>query len=206
MRGFVENHLTIDVSKKMDRKYITVVSGLPRSGTSMMMRMLDEGGIDAVTDRVREADVDNPKGYYEFEPVKKTKDDASWVPTAVGKSVKMVYMLLYDLPADVDYRVVFMRRHLDEVIASQNVMLERRGKSQGGMSGDVLKSTFEAQIKKCSDWLTQQPNFKTLYVDYNEVLKTPQSPVDAINVFLGGNLNTQAMLTVVDPSLYRRRA
>src|SRR5574337_153211 len=100
---------------------ITIVSGLPRSGTSMMMQMLHRGGIPAVTDEIRSADEDNPKGYYEFEPVKKTKEDASWLARAGGKVVKMVYRLLYDLPGDYAYHVVFMRRNLREVIASQNV-------------------------------------------------------------------------------------
>ncbi len=186
-------------------KTITVVSGLPRSGTSMMMRMLDVGGIDAVTDKIREADVDNPLGYYEFEPVKKTKDDASWLPSAVGKSVKMVYLLLYDLPTDYHYRVVFMRRNLDEVIDSQNIMLERRGKSQGGLSRDQLRANFKSQLDKVYDWLDEQTHFDVHYVDYNEVLKDPEPVVAAVNVFLGGSLDELGMAGVVKPDLYRNR-
>ena len=111
-----------------DRPFLTIVSGLPRSGTSLMMKMLEAGGLPVLVDNVREADVDNPRGYYEFEPVKALKSDASWVAPALGKAVKMVYLLLMDLPSDQDYRVVFMRRNLDEVLASQKAMLDRMGK------------------------------------------------------------------------------
>lgn len=184
---------------------ITIVSGLPRSGTSMMMRMIDQGGIEAITDRVRAADDDNPQGYYEFEPVKRTKDDPSWLPSAVGKSVKMIYLLLYDLPDDYHFRVVFMRRNLDEVIDSQNIMLERRGKSQGGLSTDQLRDNFRNQLDKVYAWLAERPNFDMKYVDYNEVLKNPEPIAQAVNEFLGGSLNTQAMIEVVKPDLYRNR-
>ena len=108
--------------------FITIVSGLPRSGTSMMMQVIEAGGIPALTDNPRARDEDNPQGYYEFEPVKQTRDDPSWVPGARGKVVKMVYRLLYDLPGDQDYRVIFMRRNIDEVLTSQKKMLQRSGK------------------------------------------------------------------------------
>lgn len=186
-------------------KTITIVSGLPRSGTSMMMRMLDVGGLNAVTDKIRAADDDNPLGYYEFEPVKKTKDDPSWLPSAVGKSVKMVYLLLYDLPAGYHYRVVFMRRNLDEVIDSQNIMLERRGKSQGGLSRDALIANFKSQLDKVYGWLSDQSHFDVCYVDYNEVMKNPAPVVKSVNEFLGGSLDANAMLGVVKPDLYRNR-
>ena len=106
--------------------FVTLVSGLPRSGTSMMMQMLHAGGIPAVTDNIRLADKDNERGYYELEAVKRTKDDASWLRDAPGKAVKVIYLLLYDLPTDYTYRVIFMNRNLDEVLASQRAMLERR--------------------------------------------------------------------------------
>src|SRR5262245_20267166 len=107
---------------------IIVVSGLPRSGTSLMMQMLDRGGIPAVTDRLRAADEDNPRGYYEFEAVKRTKQDASWLPAARGRAVKLVSSLLYDLPNSEAYRVLFMQRDMDEVLESQEKMLARLGR------------------------------------------------------------------------------
>ena len=188
-----------------EREFVTIVSGLPRSGTSMAMRMIDEAGVPALIDNIRTADEDNPKGYYEFEPVKKTKKDASWLETAPGKVVKMVYRLLYDLPGTHQYRVVFMKRRLEEVIASQNVMLDRQGKTGGSLSDDQLMGTFRREIEKIEQWLSDQPNFKTLYVMYNDVLENAEPTVSAINELLGGGLDTARMKAVVDQSLYRQR-
>ena len=186
------------------RNYLTIVSGLPRSGTSMMMRMLEAGGIPALVDHIRVADEDNPRGYYEFEPVKKTKEDASWLESSGGKVVKMVYRLLYDLPAGHEYRVIFMQRRLEEVLASQNVMLDRQGKDTGKLSDEKLMSLFRAELEKVDVWLRGQSNFRVLYADYNETLKEPAPTVRALDDFLG-NLDTDAMLKVVEPSLYRQR-
>ena len=97
---------------------ITIVSGLPRSGTSLMMQMLEAGGMPVLTDGIRDADEDNPRGYYELEAVKRTKDDPAWLHGAPGKVVKMIYLLLYDLPTTYNYRIIFMRRPLSEVVAS----------------------------------------------------------------------------------------
>ena len=118
------------------RDYVIIVSGLPRSGTSMMMKAIHSGGIEPIIDHIRKADEDNPKGYYEFEPVKKTKEDTSWLADAPGSVVKMVYRLLYDLPGNYDYRVVFMQRDLKEVLASQKKMLDRSGKGRRGAIPD----------------------------------------------------------------------
>jgi len=189
------------------KDFLTVVSGLPRSGTSMMMRMLDEGGIPALKDDVRQADEDNPKGYYEFEAVKRTRRDASWLNDSPGKVVKMVHLLLLDLPLNREYRVVFMRRHLDEVVKSQDIMLERKGKQGAPMERDRLKQIFQTQIDQVDKWMRDHPRcFKVLYVDYNTVMSDARPQVAAVNEFLGGDLNTQAMLEVVDPALYRNRA
>jgi hypothetical protein len=186
-------------------EFVTVVSGLPRSGTSLMMQMIDKGGIPALKDEIRVADQDNPKGYYEFEPVKKTKEDPSWLKRAPGMAVKMVYRLLYDLPPEYNYRVIFTRRKLEEVVASQNVMLERSGKEGGGLSDDKLLPVFRAEIDKSNRWLAKQPNFQVLYVNYNEMIADPAPQVARINEFLGGGLDTKAMIAVVDPTLYRQR-
>jgi hypothetical protein len=188
-----------------DREYLTIVSGLPRSGTSMMMQMINAGGIPALTDHIREADEDNPKGYYEFEPVKKTKEDPSWLREAPGKVVKMVHLLLMDLPEDYQYRVVFMRRHLEEVVDSQDVMLDRQGKAGGAMAREKLVHIFEAQLRKVELWVRERPHFTILNINYNDVIKDPAPSVTAINEFLGGDLDTEAMLASVDPTLYRQR-
>ncbi|MHC5082687.1 MAG: sulfotransferase family protein [Planctomycetota bacterium] len=187
------------------RDYVIVVSGLPRSGTSMMMKTLDAGGIEPVIDHIRVADEDNPKGYYEFEPVKKTKEDASWLKDAPGKVVKMVYRLLYDLPAGYQYRVVFMQRDLKEVIASQNKMLTRSGKDGGNIPDEQMMALFTAELNKCEKWLVDQPNFEVLYVGHRDMINDAANQAARINDFLDGGMDTDAMAQTVDPTLYRNR-
>src|SRR5262245_48410061 len=133
---------------------IIVVSGLPRSGTSLMMQMLDSGGVEVVTDHVRTADTDNPRGYYEFEQVKKVKQDASWLPATRGKAFKMVSQLLYDLPASERYRVIFMERDLDEMLASQEKMLTRLGRTAAPR--EEMKRSFTLHLRRLYEWLGRQ--------------------------------------------------
>lgn len=185
--------------------FITIVSGLPRSGTSMMMQAIEAGGIPALTDNIRKKDEDNPKGYYEFEPVKKTKDNPSWVPGARGKVVKMVYSLLYDLPEAYEYRVVFMRRNMDEILTSQKKMLERSGKQGAKVSDEKLAELFKTQLEKFDCWIAAQKNFSILPVDYKDMIASPKSQCEKINNFLGGVLDIDASVEAVDPSLYRNR-
>lgn len=187
------------------RNYVIIVSGLPRSGTSMMMKALHAGGIEPLMDHVRQADADNPKGYYEFEPVKKTKDDASWLENACGKAVKMVYRLLYALPPGYEYRVIFMQRDLHEVLASQNKMLERKGKSGGAIADEQMAALFETELGQCKKWLAGQRNFKTLYIGHRDMICDGLTQAQKINDFLDGSLDTDAMAATVDPSLYRNR-
>lgn len=194
------------MNEKATRPFVMIVSGLPRSGTSMMMRAIHAGGIEAMTDHIRTADDDNPKGYFEFEPVKKTKEDASWLYNAGGKVVKMVYRLLYDLPSKYQYRVVFMQRDLSEVLASQKKMLKRSGKSGSVISDEQMAMLFQAELDKCQAWLPTQPNFSVLYVNYREMIKNPDAECRRINDFLDGGLNTEAMINTIDPALYRNRA
>jgi len=196
-----------DANATSDRPYITIVSGLPRSGTSMMMQMLEAGGMRIVTDRERKPDDDNPRGYYEFEPVKKTREDASWLPGAAGKVVKMIYRLLYDLPATgYAYRVVFLEREMSEVLASQQKMLARLGTDGGTSDDEEMAALFRKQLAEVRDWLAAQRSFSVLYVSYRDAVGDPPTVAARINEFLGGGLDTEAMAVAVDPSLYRNRA
>jgi hypothetical protein len=185
-------------------EFLTIVSGLPRSGTSMMMRMLETGGLPVLTDHVRTADDDNPNGYYEFEAVKQTKEDESWLVGSEGKAVKMVYRLLYDLPADRTYKVLFMRRKLEEVLASQRVMLERHGMADG-VKEEQMAALFRAEIDAFSKWVSQQRHIELIDVDYNRMQQDTRAEVARVNRFLGGILDEEAMESVVDGSLYRNR-
>ena len=187
-------------------EFITVVSGLPRSGTSMMMKMLEAGGIPPITDELREADEDNPKGYYEFERVKQMdQGDTSWVVGSRGKVIKVISALLKHLPPGEQYRVVFVRRNMPEILASQRKMLIRRGEDPDKMDDAQMAMLFEKHLKQIDEWLKAQPNFRVLYVHYSDVLADPRPQIATINEFLGGNLNTQAMAEAVDPGLYRNR-
>ncbi|MFC1739359.1 sulfotransferase family protein [Planctomycetota bacterium] len=189
----------------MDFDFVTVVSGLPRSGTSMMMQALEAGGMPVLTDHIRAGDEDNPRGYYEFELVKKTKTDASWVSDAVGKAVKMVYRLLYDLPEDYEYRVIFMRRNIDEIMLSQKIMLERTGKKGANISSEELAELFKRDLEKVDKWIAEQNNFSIISVNYKEMVESPLTQCQRVNEFLTGNLDVDKMLSVVDTSLYRNR-
>ena len=188
-----------------DKKIITVVSGLPRSGTSMMMKMLEAGGIPPLTDKERTADEDNPKGYYEYERVKKLPDDIAWLPDAEGKAVKVISQLLKHLPSDYVYRVIFMRRNIEEILASQKKMLIRRGEDPNKVSDDELTDLFEKHLRHVINWLRTQPNVQTFFVHYSEMLAEPESNAAKLNKFAGGALDVQAMAAVVDPDLYRNR-
>jgi len=182
---------------------ITIVSGLPRSGTSLMMQMIDKGGIEAVTDNIRTPDRDNPRGYYEFEIVKKIKEDASWLPETRGKVFKMVSQLLYDLPPTESYRIVFMRRDFDEMLLSQEKMLARLGRPAAPR--DEIKGAFSRHLDQLFAWLEKQPNMKVLYVHYQDVVADPLEQARKVAAFLDGRVDADKMAAAVDPSLYRNR-
>jgi hypothetical protein len=185
---------------------LVVVSGLPRSGTSMLMRMLDAGGIPPLTDKVRSADDDNPRGYYEFEPVKKLREgDFTWLPQAQGKAVKVISALLAYLPPTQTYKVLFIQRAIAEILASQRKMLIHRGEDPDKVSDAEMSQYFEKHLAQVTAWLAEQKNISTLYVDYNRMLKDPAPFVQQIDQFLGGGLDVEKMIAAVDPALYRQR-
>jgi hypothetical protein len=186
---------------------IVVVSGLPRSGTSMMMKMLDAGGLPLVTDAVREADEDNPKGYFEDERVKdlERSADRAWLRDCRGRGVKIISFLLLDLPDENFYKVIFMRRKLDEVVASQNKMLERRGEAGAGGGDRDTIARYEMHLRKVEFVLEDSPNCDALDVDYRAALERPREHAVRVRDFLGMDLDVERMAAVVDPQLYRNR-
>jgi hypothetical protein len=186
---------------------VVVVSGLPRSGTSMAMKMLVAGGLTAVTDEVRSADEDNPKGYFEDERVKDLGEmaDRGWLRGARGKVIKVVSSLLQYLPDENFYKVVFMRRNLTEVLASQAKMLDRRGE-ESSTSDDEMLAMYAAHLEKVEFQLRYRDWFDVLYVDYRSVLADPAGEARRMNEFLGGRLDERRMAEAVDPNLYRNRA
>ncbi len=184
---------------------VSIVSGLPRSGTSMMMKMLEAGGLQALTDNLRTPDEDNPNGYYEEERVKQLAKDNRWVPQARGRLLKVIAMLLRHLPPTEQYRVVFMMREMDEILASQVQMLKRRNEPIDAVQKEEMARLFDVHLRDVRSWLERQSNFKTLYVGYNDALTAPELQAARINRFFSGRLDEQAMAEVVDPRLYRQR-
>jgi hypothetical protein len=190
----------------MERDYVVVVSGLPRSGTSMMMKMLEAGGQEILTDNLREADANNPKGYYEFERVKDLKDgDLAWLPDAKGKVVKIVTGLITFLPADYSYKVIFMQRDLTEILSSQKKMLGRLGKGDDNIPDDQMAKIYQEHLKQVKAWLFKQPNMEVLYVNYNAMVAGPLEALHRVNALLGGDMDVSTMAAVVDRELYRER-
>ena len=185
---------------------IVVVSGLPRSGTSMAMKMLQAGGLAVVTDGIRSADDSNPNGYYELETVKTlaTAGAGNWLAEARGKGVKIISFLLTYLPESYDYQVIFMRRQLHEIIASQNAMLDARGEPRAA-DDDRLLGHYEEHLQQVERLLERRACFSTLTVEYSNVLRDPRQQSARIAAFLGGTLAIDRMAAVADPALYRHR-
>jgi Sulfotransferase domain len=183
---------------------IIIVSGLPRSGTSLMMQMLQAGGLEILADHHRPADADNPRGYFEYEPVKALARDKSWLRRAEGKPVKVISALLTHLPPELSYKIILMKRPLAEVLASQKQMLQRLGR-QGSSDEAVLAKVFVRQLAETERRLGTWDYVEVLVVHYHQVLREPEASAVAVAKFLGLPLDIAAMSQAVDPSLYRQR-
>ncbi|MGO9087570.1 MAG: sulfotransferase domain-containing protein [Candidatus Sulfotelmatobacter sp.] len=184
---------------------ITIVSGLPRSGTSLMMQMLVAGGMTPLSDGERRADEDNPRGYLEWERIKQLPQDPGCIAEAEGKVVKVISRLLLVLPAGHEYRVIFMERPLAEVLASQDQMLRRRGTYKDGADTAAISAAFEKHLREVYAWLEGKAHVKAARVAYHDVLHDPKSVGEKLAKFLGIELNLEAMRQQVDTSLYRNR-
>ncbi len=185
---------------------ITIVSGLPRSGTSLMMQMLAAGGMPILSDGERQADVDNPRGYLEWERIKQLPKDPACIAEAEGKAVKVISLLLLSLPEGHEYRVIIMQRPLAEVLASQDAMLHHRGTAKPSAGNSVVAAAFEKNLRAVNAWLDSKPYVKTLRVPYHEVLRDAEGISQKLAQFLGIDLNVQAMTSEVDATLYRNRS
>lgn len=185
---------------------ITIVSGLPRSGTSLMMQMLVAGGMTPLSDGERVADVDNPRGYLEWERIKTLPNDPGCVAEAEGKVVKVISRLLLSLPAGHEYRVIFMQRPLPEVLASQDQMLRHRGTYKEGANPAIMAAAFEKHLREVYAWFEAKPYVKSMLLAYRDVLTDPKLAAQKISDFTGIALNLDAMAQQVDASLYRNRS
>ncbi len=191
--------------KNEPKKPVVVVSGLPRSGTSMMMKMLAEGGLGIVVDGIRTADDDNPNGYFELEAVKQMTDgNVAWLANAGGKVVKVISALLERLPSQYSYKVIFMEREIKEVLASQKKMLVNR-QEESSISDGEMEEQFRKHIAVVKAWLVRQPNMEVLYVSYNAMVNEPSSLCKKVIEFLELPLDYDRMLAVPSERLYRNR-
>ena len=192
--------------KNQTREQIVVVSGLPRSGTSMMMKMLAEGGLPIVTDELRTADTDNPNGYFELETVKQmSAGNVAWLSNAGGKVVKVISALLEYLPAEYSYTVIFMEREIQEILASQRKMLGRRNEAST-IDDAEMEAQFLRHLSVVKPWVVRQPNMDVLFVSYNALLSDPEPLCRRVVEFVRAPLNVSRMLAVPNAELYRNRA
>lgn len=186
---------------------IIIVSGLPRSGTSLMMQCLKAGGVPIATDDLRKNDEDNPRGYFELEFVKQLRGSPDQVNLEQlhGRAVKMAHPLLYCLPSGHSYRVIVMRREMKEIIASQNIMLKRRGRAITEAEQSLIP-LFERELNRLLDWLGRRTDVFFICVNYGDLVLNPRKTVDMVSAFLGGGYDSVRMSQTIDPSLYRCRA
>lgn len=184
---------------------ITIVSGMPRSGTSMMMQMLAAGGLEILTDNVRQNDENNPKGYLEYQKVKNLASDNSWIHEGQNKVVKVIAQLLQYLPANYQYKVIFMEREMEEIIQSQQIMLGKKSEVEKKIYPAALAETFKKQLEKTRSWLKAHPQFEVLYVQYTDVINNSEEVAENLTLFLDSDLDAKKMAKAVDQSLYRNK-
>ncbi len=183
---------------------ILIVSGLPRSGTSLLMKILDSLKIEILSDGIRKSDINNPKGYYEFEKVKKIHKDSSWINSAKGKAIKIVSPLLRFLPSNVNYKIIFVKRNLNEILMSQKKMLENL-ETEDKISEELMLKSFKDHLKKTEDWINSQKNISAVYINYNELLNNPSEECIKLKKFLNRDINSKHITKVIDKKLYRNR-
>ena len=195
----------LELRDKAVNKYrenqIVLVSGLPRSGTSVMMQMLDKGGVSVLQDGKREADVNNPKGYYEYEPVMRLHRDNKWMGDAQNKVVKVVAPLLKHIDPKYRYKIIFMKRDLHEVVKSQQKMI---GRNTDTLPINLLNS-YQEQLNQIEIWKEREPGVELIYIDYKDVLNNIDEVTEKVNSFVGTDLDKNAMASCVDKSLYRNQ-
>ena len=194
------------LSSRQTKLPIVVVSGLPRSGTSMMMKMLQAGGMPVLIDELRIPDADNPNGYYQFERVKQlNKGDYAWLKDAEGKAVKIISALLPNLPVTYSYKIIFMQRQYSEVIHSQQKMLVHRGESTERMTNEELIRIYENHLQQVYSWVRSQQQISMFTADYNSLIYEPIKWITQITRFVDLPLDQQKMTNVIDSHLYRNR-
>jgi len=182
---------------------ITIVSGLPRSGTSLVMQMLKAGGMAVLTDGVRKPDENNPLGYFEHEKVKLLMKENGWLNEAEDKALKIIAQLLIYLPVNFEYKIIFVERDMDEVLISQKKMLKNMESSRSDTDDKLLKNAFEKQVTRVKSWLKEQSNCKTVFIAYKDIILNGTDVILKLNGFLGQRMDMELAFSVINPQLYR---
>jgi len=189
----------------MDTNDIIVVTGLPRSGTSLMMQILQSMGIKLFIDKHRAPDQSNPKGYFEHELVKTIERNNFWIKDAKGKAIKIVSPLLMYLPVNINYKIIFMNRLLDEIIQSQERMLSERGKENNTINSEVLKQIFIKDLNLSRKWIAKQSQSKYLEISHSKLLENPKPELEKIKTFLDIPIDLRSTIKVIDKKLYQAK-
>jgi len=194
-------------ARDVSRPYVIVVSGAPRSGTSLLMQMLEAGGIAPLCDDRRPPDAANPRGYYELDAVKRLPEDAGWLSRAPGRAVKVIHALVTRLPQGPAYRVLWLERDLLEVARSQSALLDRLGRPpDDGLSDPRVAEILGQQLRETAARLDARADVRRLPVRHAALLAQPAAEIARIDAFLDGGLDREAMASRIDPALHRSRA
>ncbi|MBZ5506092.1 MAG: sulfotransferase [Acidobacteriia bacterium] len=183
---------------------IIIVTGLPRSGTSLVMQMLVAGGVPVMADGLRKPDTDNPNGYFELQAVKEIRRSSLWLDEATGKAIKIIYRLTYYLPPRYRYRVLLVQRNLAEVVASQSAMLRRNRAAASDIPNARLIELFQDELSRFQTWLQQQKNISTLHLWHDRLLSEPLKEAMRMREFIGRG-DVKSMASIIDGTLYRQR-
>lgn len=183
---------------------LIIVTGLPRSGTSLVMSLLHAGGHPILTDSLRPPDPDNPHGYFEYSPVKSLMSDATWLPAHHGQAIKIISPLLPYIPTSLPLKVILIERPLAEVLASQAAMLTRAGKPQPADPA-LLARAWQNQIATTHTLLAHRPHTQLLTLQHRELLQNPAAEIDRLLNFLPTLRNRAALLRTIDPALHRQK-
>jgi hypothetical protein len=184
---------------------ITIASGVPRSGTSLLMQMLAAGGLTLLADGQRMADANNPRGYFEWEKTKSLPREPGVIGEAEGKVVKVISILLPSLPANFSYKIIFIERALTEVVASQTAMIQKLGTQGALISTEAMIQALEAHVKQVKASLRLRPEMDVCWMDHQQVIRAPYAAAANLRDFLGAHLDLRAMASQVELSLYRQR-
>lgn len=193
-------HILVHLSQFECMSVVTIVTGLPRSGTSLMMQILEKSSLEILTDGIRQKDNNNPEGYFELDAVKGIVKDNSFLKSAAGKVVKIVAPLPIFMDKSLSYRVIFMRREIEEILRSQEIMLNKDQQAER----QKFAAIYETHIQKTYQFFVSN-NIPYLDVPYKELIQNPEHELEKIIAFLEIDAVWQDLASAVNPSLYRNR-